>query len=101
MGLTSCAENRQVYGSLWILLLAKRKHANPDTVQTAVDFLKEFKGEPWLVALSRFVLGKITFEQLMSKAGHLGQKAEGWFYGGYLRWARGDITGAKELFNIV
>ncbi|MBU1534816.1 hypothetical protein KKF84_05820 [Myxococcota bacterium] len=101
MGLTSCAENRQAYGSVWLLLLAKRKKVNMETVQTAIDFLKGFSGDPWLKLLSRFVLEEIPLDKLMEGAQHLGQKAEGWFYGGYLNWTKGKISDAKKLFQKV
>jgi tetratricopeptide (TPR) repeat protein len=94
------SEYLHIYPSVWIVSLARMKGAPPD--RQAVDFLAARSGTRWYHDLSRYMSGKLSFDELYKKANTRGKRAEAWFYEALSRYAAKDAaTGQKDLRRVV
>lgn len=99
MSRPSLEPSLKLYFSLWMDELAKRTGRAP--AGRAKSFLSEFSSTGWEGMLARHATGKVTFQQLLSKAANPGERAEAFFYEGLRRWSGGDAGAGKELMRQV
>lgn len=89
----------KIYFSLWVAELAHRTGQPPS--QRAETYLDHHGATGWEGLLARHATGKLSFQQLLDKAGDTGERAEAFFYEGLRRWSGGDAGGGKELMQQV
>ena len=66
------------------------------------EYLPDFDGEEWELALLQFHLGKLSERELLNQAGnHRGKLSEAFFYAGYQYLLRGESNKAQRYFQKV
>jgi tetratricopeptide (TPR) repeat protein len=90
----------KVYFALWLRIIAGRSGA---AVEADIGEILEdlARGDDWSAKLAQYAAGKIAFETLLEAATDLGERTEATFYEGARRFAAGDLTGAREMFQRV
>ena len=93
----------KVYFALWVRLIAARAGtADPATVADAGTVLRTHAdGSGWSSKLAAFSLGQLPYAELLQAASGVGEETEAHFYEGARRLERGDVQGARELFQRV
>jgi tetratricopeptide (TPR) repeat protein len=103
------SEYVKVYASLWILDITRRGSKTPDP--TAEAFLRSLEARKlhlrparaaaWYIPLSRYAIGRLTYEQILPLADTAGKRAELYFYEAMRRLAEGRSDDAHALWNKV
>ncbi len=105
----SVTEYFKVYSSLWILDLTRRSSSVPDA--TALAYLRSLdtrklhlrprRDAAWYVPLARYMVGRLTYEQILALADTPGKRAELYFYEGMRRLSEGRSDDAHTFWNKV
>jgi len=103
------SEYVKVYSSLWILDITRRGSKSPDP--TAEAYLRSLdarklqlrpaRAAAWYIPLSRYAIGRLTYEQILPLADTPGKRAELYFYEAMRRLAEGRSDDAHALWNKV
>jgi lipoprotein NlpI len=93
-------------GALWLWIVKMEAADRGVAHQELSDYAAKpgfFQNDAWAPLIADFLLGKITQDQLMSKAQATGvttdRVAEAWFYAGMAQFFSGDINGARVCFQ--
>ncbi len=105
----SVSEYMKVYTSLWVLDISRRASKVADAKAEAYlrsldrqhGEIRPRRGAAWYRQLARFVLGKISFDQLRPAADTVGKQAEIFFYEAMHRLADGHADDAHQLWKKV
>ncbi len=94
----------KLYFSLWLNELALRQGESVDA--DSLSFINSYIGasrsdDAWARSLAMHAQGKLSYEELLTKAGDDGERAEAHFYEGLRRWRSGNETSGKELMRKV
>lgn len=103
------SEYVKVYASLWIQDLSRRSRNAPEpSAQAYLQFvarrkvnLRPTRSATWYRELSRFAIGEVKFEDLLSRATTPGRRAEIYFYEAMARLAQGREDDAHALWSRV
>lgn len=96
------------YGAFWTWIFEMENNQHglaEEDLSNALQRPAEFKPDDWPSQIAKFLLDKITFDQLIAAAnqgvpdGIKGQQCEAYFYGGMVKHLNGDDKGASELFQ--
>jgi tetratricopeptide (TPR) repeat protein len=99
LGRNDISDYIKVYSSLWVVDLAERQHDSPDPL--AVQFLKNVTGNRWYDDLARWQSGRMTWQQLITKADTPNKQAEAYFYQAQKLLVEGKEAQARELWRKV
>ena len=90
----------KVYFSLWVRAIEAR--AGKSLASEIDGVLGSLVGErEWWAQLARFGLGELDYEQLLTRASGVGERAEAHFYQAMRLLAQGDTSGARALLRRV
>ncbi len=92
-------DSLKLYFSLWITELAQRQGQQVD--EQALTYLSNYRGSSWEQKLALHATGKMTEDELITRARDAGEKAEAYFYVGLAKWRKGQTSDAKLLLQKV
>ncbi|MDH5673156.1 MAG: tetratricopeptide repeat protein [Myxococcales bacterium] len=90
----------KVYFALWLRTIAGRKgQATESDVDHVFEDLAD--GDDWPAMLAQFASGRASYESLLKAAETVGERTEAHFYEGARRLGKGDLGGARTMFQRV
>jgi tetratricopeptide (TPR) repeat protein len=103
------SEYVKVYSSLWILDITRRATRTPEpaaeaflrSLETRKLHLRPARAAAWYVPLSRYAIGRLSYDQILPLADTAGKRAELYFYEAMRRLADGRSDDAHSLWNKV
>lgn len=96
------ADNLRPYPVIHYHLTLEQIGKQSEAQKLLKEYLPDFKGEKWELALLQFHLGKLSEKALLNQAGnHRGKLSEAFFYVGYQYLLRGESNKSRKYFQKV
>ncbi|MBI2892680.1 MAG: tetratricopeptide repeat protein [Deltaproteobacteria bacterium] len=96
---SSIPEYWKIYYAMWVV--ATQRRTGDSTETTAIEYLRDVRGDEWQNRLAKFYAGTMPYQSLLATARTAGQRAEAYFYEALNQLAAGRIPEATDLFRQV